>query len=247
MPASAEATALANTAVQHDRAGNRAEAIRAYRQAADALVLDAERTGDASVFTLAKVNEYRARAIELETALAREATSSSSTQAIDALHAAEAEVKRGGGARVVAGAAVVGGAVGAACLGPLSAVAAAGAMAYGTTRTDSIGSVTRGAGKAAANAFSSLRRWNKDYKVTTKLAEAATTTAKAVKKVDNDYGITSKAASAVKTSAKAASEFNEKHKVTAKIGQGVSSGLDKITTTMSSKAGDAPSAPPAQR
>ena len=246
MPASAEATALANTAVQHDRAGNRAEAIRAYRQAADALVLDAERTGDASVFAL-KVNEYRARAIELETALAREATSSSSTQAIDALHAAEAEVKRGGGARVVAGAAVVGGAVGAACLGPLSAVAAAGAMAYGTTRTDSIGSVTRGAGKAAANAFSSLRRWNKDYKVTTKLAEAATTTAKAVKKVDNDYGITSKAASAVKTSAKAASEFNEKHKVTAKIGQGVSSGLDKITTTMSSKAGDAPSAPPAQR
>jgi len=245
MPASAEATALANTAVQHDRAGNRAEAIRAYRQAADALVLDAERTGDASVF--AKVNEYNARAIELETALAREATSSSSTQAIDALHAAEAEVKRGGGARVVAGAAVVGGAVGAACLGPLSAVAAAGAMAYGTTRTDSIGSVTRGAGKAAANAFSSLRRWNKDYKVTTKLAEAATTTAKAVKKVDNDYGITSKAASAVKTSAKAASEFNEKHKVTAKIGQGVSSGLDKITTTMSSKAGDAPSAPPAQR
>jgi len=245
MPASAEATALANTAVQHDRAGNRAEAIRAYRQAADALVLDAERTGDASVF--AKVNEYVARAIELETALAREATSSSSTQAIDALHAAEAEVKRGGGARVVAGAAVVGGAVGAACLGPLSAVAAAGAMAYGTTRTDSIGSVTRGAGKAAANAFSSLRRWNKDYKVTTKLAEAATTTAKAVKKVDNDYGITSKAASAVKTSAKAASEFNEKHKVTAKIGQGVSSGLDKITTTMSSKAGDAPSAPPAQR
>jgi len=246
MPASAEATALANTAVQHDRAGNRAEAIRAYRQAADALVLDAERTGDASVFAF-KVNEYRARAIELETALAREATSSSSTQAIDALHAAEAEVKRGGGARVVAGAAVVGGAVGAACLGPLSAVAAAGAMAYGTTRTDSIGSVTRGAGKAAANAFSSLRRWNKDYKVTTKLAEAATTTAKAVKKVDNDYGITSKAASAVKTSAKAASEFNEKHKVTAKIGQGVSSGLDKITTTMSSKAGDAPSAPPAQR
>jgi len=245
MPASAEATALASTAVQHDRAGNRAEAIRAYRQAADALVLDAERTGDASVF--AKVNEYVARAIELETALAREATSSSSTQAIDALHAAEAEVKRGGGARVVAGAAVVGGAVGAACLGPLSAVAAAGAMAYGTTRTDSIGSVTRGAGKAAANAFSSLRRWNKDYKVTTKLAEAATTTAKAVKKVDNDYGITSKAASAVKTSAKAASEFNEKHKVTAKIGQGVSSGLDKITTTMSSKAGDAPSAPPAQR
>jgi len=246
MPASAEATALANTAVQHDRAGNRAEAIRAYRQAADALVLDAERTGDASVFAK-KANEYVARAIELETALAREATSSSSTQAIDALHAAEAEVKRGGGARVVAGAAVVGGAVGAACLGPLSAVAAAGAMAYGTTRTDSIGSVTRGAGKAAANAFSSLRRWNKDYKVTTKLAEAATTTAKAVKKVDNDYGITSKAASAVKTSAKAASEFNEKHKVTAKIGQGVSSGLDKITTTMSSKAGDAPSAPPAQR
>jgi hypothetical protein len=245
MPASAEATALANAAVQHDRAGDRAAAIRAYRQAADALVLDAERTGDASVF--AKVNEYRARAIELETALARETTSSSSTQSIDALHAAEAEVKRGGGARVVAGAAVVGGAVGAACLGPLSAVAVAGAMAYGTTRTDSIGSVTRGAGKAAANAFSSLRRWNKDYKVTTKLAEAATTTAKAVKKVDNDYGITSKAALAVKTSAKAASEFNEKHKVTAKIGQGVSSGLDKITTTMSSKAGYAPSAPPAQR
>jgi len=200
MPASADATALAVAAVQHDRNGEYAQAIRVYRQAADALFADAQATKDESLF--AKVNEYRARAIELETALGSKTSSSlpvNPINAIDALNAAEAKAKQGGGARVVTGAAVVGGAVGAVCLGPLSAVAMAGAMAYGTTRKDSVGTVARGAGKAAANTFSSLRRWNKDYKVTDK------------------------------------------------IGQGVSSGLDKITTTMSAKAGDTPSAPPAQR
>merc|ERR1719352_1387351 len=95
-------------------------------------------------------------------------------------------------------------------------------MAYGTTRRDGVGSACSGAGKMAANAYSSVKRWNREHAVTTKAAAACATGAKAVKKLDDEYKIREK-------TARAASEFNEKHGVTKKIGEGVSVGLDVVT------------------
>ena len=135
-------------------------------------------------------------------------------------------------ARDADGAAAVGACAGFALLGPVSAVVGAGAMAYGTTRRDGVGSACSGAGKMAANAYSSVKRWNREHAVTTKAAAACATGAKAVKKLDDEYKIREKTAKAVTGTARAASEFNEKHGVTKKIGEGVSVGLAALSASL---------------
>ena len=234
MPASARALERARAAVELDVARDFPAAARAYRDAAAALDADADADADGADGLRRKAREYRERADELE-ATTRETTVDYTSLVGVASGAArakttmETKTRDAGGARVVAGAAAVGAGAGFALLGPVSAVVGAGAMAYGTTRRDGVGSACSGAGKLAANAYSSVKRWNREHAVTTKAAAACATGAKAVKKLDDEYKIREKTAKAVTGTARAASEFNEKHGVTKKIGEGVSVGLDVVT------------------
>lgn len=236
MPASARALARAKAAVEYDLARDFHAAARAYRDAAAALDVDAETDGDGADGLRAKAREYRDRADELEDAARATTASNDYTSLVGVASGAarakttvETKTRAAGGANVVAGAAAVGACAGFALLGPMSAVVAAGAMAYGTTRKDGVGSACAGAGKMAASAYSSVKRWNREYAVAEKATAACATGAKAVKKLDDEYKIREKTAAVVSGSAKAACEFNEKHGVTEKIGRGVATGLDAVT------------------
>ena len=71
------------------------------------------------------------------------------------------------------GAAAVGGIAGAMLLGPMTAVAAAVAAAYATTRTDTAGDVARSTGVAAATTATSLKKFNDQHDITGKTRDAA--------------------------------------------------------------------------
>lgn len=62
-------------------------------------------------------------------------------------------VRAAGGASTMGAAATLGAVAGAIVMGPLTAVAAAGAAAYATTRGDDVGNMARATGKQALTAF----------------------------------------------------------------------------------------------
>lgn len=231
MPASRHAIELAKRAVELDVAKDYIEAAREYRAAATALERDADADGDRGL--AAKANEYRERARELDDLAAGGVGEATRANA----NGANAEGKRNdsGGSSTLAGAAAVGAVAGFCILGPITGVVAAGAMAYGTTRKDSVGMFSRTAGRAAASTYSSLKRWNKDYKITEKATRAVVTTGKAMKKLDDDYKITEKTSKAVAATGRAAVDFNERHQVSRRVGEGVSSGLDAVTAAVGAK------------
>ena len=231
MPASRHAIELAKRAVELDVAKDYIEAAREYRAAATALERDADADGDQGL--AAKAKEYRERARELDDLAAGGVGEATRANA----NCASTEGKRNdsGGSSTLAGAAAVGAVAGFCVLGPISGIVAAGAMAYGTTRKDSVGMFSRTAGRAAASTYSSLKRWNKDYKITEKATRAVVTTGKAVKKLDDDYKITEKTSKAVAATGRAAVDFNEKHQVSRRVGEGVSSGLDAVTAAVGAK------------
>ena len=209
MPASRHAIELAKRAVELDVAKDYVEAAREYRAAATALERDADADGDRGLATKAK--EYRERARELDDLAAGGVEDATRVDASE--NAANAEGKRNdsGGSSTLAGAAAVGAVAGFCVLGPITGVVAAGAMAYGTTRKDSVGMFSRTAGRAAATTYSSLKRWNKDYKITEKTSKAVAATGRA------------------------AVDFNEKHQVSRRVGEGMSSGLDAVSTAVGAK------------
>jgi hypothetical protein len=234
MPASRHAIELAKRAVELDVAKDYIEAAREYRAAATALERDADADGDRGL--AAKAKEYRERARELDDLAAGGVGETTRANANGANGArADAKPHDSGGSSTLAGAAAVGAVAGFCVLGPITGVVAAGAMAYGTTRKDSVGMFSRTAGRAAASTYSSLKRWNKDYKITEKATRAVVTTGKAVKKLDDDYKITEKTSKAVAATGRAAVDFNEKHQVSRRVGEGVSSGLDAVTAAVGAK------------
>jgi len=233
MPASRHAIELAKRAVELDVAKDYVEAAREYRAAATALERDADADGDRGLATKAK--EYRERARELDDLAAGGVEDATRVDASENVANAEGKRNDSGGSSTLAGAAAVGAVAGFCVLGPITGVVAAGAMAYGTTRKDSVGMFSRTAGRAAATTYSSLKRWNKDYKITEKATRAVVTTGKAVKKLDDDYKITEKTSKAVAATGRAAVDFNEKHQVSRRVGESMSSGLDAVTAAVGAK------------
>ena len=230
MPASRLAIDLAKRAVELDVARAFADAALAYDDAATQLERESSSASDADAL-LAKAREYRKRAEEIRRTRVTNGDASTSMSSRDRGKKKDEESSSG----VVAGAAAVGAAAGFALLGPMSAVVAAGAMAYGTQRKDGWGKACKGVGKAAACSYTSLKRFNDEYKITDKASRAARTTAKGAKRLNDEYKITERTSTAISASAKAASEFNEKHGVTKTIGQGVTAGFDAVSKTFSSQ------------
>jgi len=103
-----------------------------------------------------------------------------------------------GGAKVLAGAAVVGGvAVGTVAGSVTLGVVGAGAAAYAATRTDKVGDAARATGKAAIAVGTKADELNKEHKVTEKIGSAAKSTFNTMKSLDQKHGFTTKAAQGV--------------------------------------------------
>jgi len=228
MPPSRLAIDLAKRAVEFDVARAFADATLAYDDAATQLERESSSASDADAL-LAKAREYRERAEEIRRTRVTNGNASTSTSSRD-----RGKKKAEESSTSV----VTGAAAGFALLGPMSAVVAAGAMAYGTQRKDGWGKACKGVGKAVACSYTSLKRFNDEYKITDKASRAARTTAKGAKRLNDEYKITERTSTAISASAKAASEFNEKHGVTKTIGQGVTAGFDAVSKTFSSQNAD---------
>lgn len=226
MPPSRASVALARRAVELDAAGDAASAASVYEEAARSLEGDASTSAsdeDARSILL-KAEEYRARARELSGSRAS-ASASASASARGGREEAPATRASGSSSSAMAGAAAVGACAGFALLGPVSAVVAAGAMAYGTTRRDAFGTAARGAGRAAVTTVTSLRKWNNEYKITEKAAAAVSSAAKAASDFDREHEVTKTVGRTMSTAARAASDFDRRHEVTKTIGRGVGTAL----------------------
>jgi hypothetical protein len=68
--------------------------------------------------------------------------------------------------RQLCGAAVVGGAVGFVAMGTVAGIAAAGGAAYAATRRDKVGMVMRSTGDTMADVGSSLKRFDRNHRIT---------------------------------------------------------------------------------
>uniref|UniRef100_A0A7S0MZ57 MIT domain-containing protein n=1 Tax=Pyramimonas obovata TaxID=1411642 RepID=A0A7S0MZ57_9CHLO len=240
-----QAVAAAKQAVEHDTAGRWKEAITFYEQAASIILNDNPAETDRKV----AIN-YQNRATELKQQLA--AKQAGDMQATAALAqkgmqtAAEVTpkvtegVQQAGGVKNMAGAAAVGGAMGLMALGPMTAVACAGAAAYCTTRSDTAGDVARNTGSAVATTFEKAKAYNEEHNLTGRAKEAAVASAQKASEVNQKYGITSKLSSACSMAVSKAKAIEEKHQLGAKVGKACATGMDKVTSAMKTddKSGD---------
>ena len=237
---------LANLAIQADIARDVDKAISLYTRAADELEKAAKTFPDEAAEMRAKAKEYRDRAQVLAQAAQADkiAAMASGAQALQqagtVAHQGQVAVKTAGGTSTMVGAAAMGGIAGAMLLGPMTAVAAAGAAAYATTRTDTAGDVARSTGVAAATTATSLKKFNDTHDITGKTRDAAVAAAAKAKEVNDKYGITTKAKAAATTAYNKAAEIENKHGVTSKVGGAIAGGLASFTKAMGgsdSKAG----------
>jgi len=243
MPPSRASVALARRAVELDSAGDAVGAASAYEDAARSLEGDASTSAsdeDARSILL-KAKEYLARARELSSARSSAVASTSRGRE-------EApSTRKSSSSSAMAGAAAVGACAGFALLGPVSAVVAAGAMAYGTPRRDAFATAARGAGRAAVTTVTSPPQWNNDYKITEKAAAAVSSAAKAASDFDREREVTKTVGRGVGVALSAASEFDRRHEVTKTIGRGVgvalSAGLDAARDVTSSASSNRASPP----
>ena len=155
---------LATLAIQADIAKDHEKAISLYVRAADELEKAARTFPQEAAEMRAKAKEYRDRANVLtqQAQADKIAAMASGAQALqqagNVAHQSQVAVNTAGGTGTMLGAAAVGGVAGAVLLGPMTAVVAAGAAAYATTRTDAAGDVARNTGAAAATTLLRVAR-----------------------------------------------------------------------------------------
>ena len=99
-----------------------------------------------------------------------------------------AAVRNAGGSSTLAAAAAIGGVAGLVLLGPLTAVAAAGAAAYATTRTDEIGDVSRNVAAGAIDGVQAAKAFDKQHDITGKVSTAAQAVVHKAKEVSGGRG-----------------------------------------------------------
>ncbi|KAL1498556.1 hypothetical protein AB1Y20_013875 [Prymnesium parvum] len=103
------------------------------------------------------------------------------------------------GARVMGGAAVVGGlAAGIVTGSALLGVAAAGATAYAATRNDKIGDAAKATGKAANAVGSKAAEINREHNLTGRGVEGIKAGYQSMQAIDSKYGISRKASTGIK-------------------------------------------------
>ena len=189
---------LATAAVEADVTGDAVKAVDLYERAANELDAAARANPAEASEMRGKAAEYRARVAVLKQKIQADQVAAMATgaaamqQGAQAVHQGQQAVATAGGYSTVAGAAAVGATAGALLMGPMSAVVAAGAAAYATTRKDSVGDVARSTGETAAATASGLKKFNDEHKITSKVYDAGVAAAAKAKEVNAKYGISTK-------------------------------------------------------
>lgn len=167
------------------------------------------------------------------------------TTAVDAAKRADpsGEGNLKGGAKVIAGAALVGGVAVGAVAGSLAIgiVAAAGA-AYTATRSDKAGDAARATGQAAVAVAGKAEQLNREHQITDKIVSAAKTGYVKADQLNREHHITDKIVSAAKTGYHAVKELDQKHGITSKTADALIAAANGITKKVDKSGGSAPEA-----
>mmetsp|Transcript_16662 Transcript_16662/g.28118 ORF Transcript_16662/g.28118 Transcript_16662/m.28118 type:complete len:248 (-) Transcript_16662:351-1094(-) len=228
-----EAIEIAKRAVEHDNKGQWQDAVTCYEQAAAFILKENPSDADKKV----AVN-YKNRATDLKQKLAANQFSVQAQVAQQGMQAAgtvNQGVSTAGGVKPMAGAAAVGAAAGLVAMGPITAVACAGAAAYCTTRSDKAGDVARSTGAAVVSTFDKAKAYNDEHNFTGKAKDAAVATAQKAAEVNQKYKITDRIGGACSLAMSKAKAIEEKHQISSKVGGALSAGMDKVTATMNGK------------
>ena len=167
------------------------------------------------------------------------------TTAVDAAKRADpsGEGNLKGGAKVIAGAALVGGVAVGAVAGSLAigVVAAAGA-AYISTRSDKAGDAARATGQAAVAVAGKAEQLNREHHITDKIVSAAKTGYVKADQLNREHHITDKIVSAAKTGYHAVKELDQKHGISSKTADALIAAANGITKKIDKSGGSAPEA-----
>ena len=141
-------------------------------------------------------------------------------------------------------AAAIGGVGGLMLLGPIGLLAGAAGAAYATTRSDTIGTATRGVARGSVAVVEKAVDVNREHHLTTRARELGSAAISRASEINQRYEVTDRVANAGSEAFKRLSTFNESYGVTDKIASGISSGMSTIANFLQpNKPPQAPSPP----
>ena len=127
-------------------------------------------------------------------------------------------------------------------IGPVTGIVVAGAALYATTRSDSIGNVSRSIGHASVASYRKSVEVANQYQIGEKLQTAYTATVNKASEIDREYKLTEKATSISKDIASKAKEADAKYKITENVSSAISRGfllgskeISRLTASASAK------------
>ena len=126
-------------------------------------------------------------------------------------------------------AAAIGGVGGLLLLGPLGLVAGAAGAAYASTRSDQIGSTTRGVARTSAAVVDRVLDVNREHGIASKAIEIGSAAVAKASEINEKYEVASRVKAAGSEAYKRLSTFDQEYKVTERIGSSISAGLTTIT------------------
>ena len=126
-------------------------------------------------------------------------------------------------------AAAIGGVGGLLLLGPLGLVAGAAGAAYASTRSDAVGSATRGVARGSVAVVDKVVDVEKQHHFTTKAMELGSAVYNKASEINQKYEVTDTVKTAGTAAFKRLATFNEQHGVTDKIASGVAAGISTLS------------------
>ena len=148
------------------------------------------------------------------------------------------------GSATMGAAAAIGGVGGLLLLGPIGLVAGAAGAAYASTRSDNIGSATRGVARGSVSMVDRMVDTDREHQLTSKARELGSAAITKVSEINQKYEVTDTVKTAGAEAFKRLSTFNEKYGVTDRIASGISSGMSTISNFLQPGAGAQPNGPP---
>lgn len=131
--------------------------------------------------------------------------------------------------KTMGAAAAIGGVGGLLLLGPIGLIAGAAGAAYATTRSDAIGSSSRGVARGSIAAIDSVTTANRDHGITEKAKQMGSAAISKATEINEQYQVTATVKTVGSHAYKKLSTFNEEYKVTDKIASGIAAGFSTIS------------------
>jgi len=238
------ASQIENEAMELDRAGDSAAAVRKYEQCAAELGAAIAAALPDHAEDQPKLAQHRSeildRVAHLKSMRGKPASIPVEDQiravqlGMQASSAATAAVGSAGGVKTFAACAALGAGAGFMVLGgAIGVVGGAVAAGYMATRGDKAGDAARAAGGAGLTAASKAKELNDKHQVAQKATELGKQAFSSAKAADAKYGISTKIGQGVGAAMSKAKDIEQKHHVTDKVAGGISTGLGKLTSALS--------------